>query len=150
MKKSSETKEVIQHFSLQGVLPEGHTLAIDTNNLVAAIMIVEHGKPRMHKLASFTDMEMLVFLPLISSHPYYAPYEDLYASYTWGTTEKRDDAREILNAAQEINEWDFAMRPLRNVLSRTRLKTRQLGIEISSILETGYIIMGLFERRRKG
>ena len=40
------------------------------------------------------------------------------------------------------------MRPVRNVLSRTRLKTRAFGIEISSILETGYILMYVSQRRQ--
>jgi hypothetical protein len=41
------------------------------------------------------------------------------------------------------------MRPVRNVLSRTRLKVRSFGIEISSILETGYVLMVLPERKQK-
>ncbi len=41
--------------------------------------------------------------------------------------------------------WDQEMRPVRNVLSRTRLKMRTFGFDISSILETGYILM--FESR---
>ncbi len=49
--------------------------------------------------------------------------------------------RQRLQEAQEAGVWDQEMRPVRNVLSRTRLKTRAFGIEISSILETGYILM---------
>ena len=33
------------------------------------------------------------------------------------------------------------MRPVRNVLSRVRFKMRSFGIDITSILETGYILM---------
>ncbi len=54
--------------------------------------------------------------------------------------------RERLQEAQESGVWDQEMRPVRNVLSRTRLKTRTFGIEISSILETGYILLYMTQR----
>jgi hypothetical protein len=38
---------------------------------------------------------------------------------------------------------------MRNVLSRARLKLRSFGIEISTIVETGYILMYMPERKRK-
>jgi len=33
------------------------------------------------------------------------------------------------------------MRPLRNILSRTRLKLHELSIDVKSILETGCLLM---------
>jgi len=53
-----------------------------------------------------------------------------------------------LHEAQVEGIWDQEMRPVRNVLSRARLKMRAFRIEISSILETGYILMMLSERKR--
>jgi hypothetical protein len=41
----------------------------------------------------------------------------------------------------DYGTWDHEMRPLRNVLSRTRLKIKDFGMDILSILETGYILM---------
>ena len=55
-----------------------------------------------------------------------------------------------LHEAQLEGVWDQEMRPVRNVLSRTRLKMRTFGIEIASILETGYVLMRLSARKQLG
>jgi hypothetical protein len=47
--------------------------------------------------------------------------------------------------AQENGVWDQEMRPIRCALSRARLKMRTFGIDISSILATGYILMMAME-----
>jgi hypothetical protein len=74
----------------------------------------------------------------------------LLASFNNGRVNETTIARsrQRLQEAQESGIWDQEMRPVRNVLSRTRLKTRTFGIEISSILETGYILMYIAERRQ--
>lgn len=43
--------------------------------------------------------------------------------------------------ARESGEWDALMRPMRNVLSRIRLKLRPFGIKIVSLLELGYALV---------
>jgi hypothetical protein len=50
-------------------------------------------------------------------------------------------ARERLQEALEYGTWDHEMRPVRNVLSRTRLKLKDFGMDVLSILETGYMLM---------
>jgi len=91
----------------------------------------------------FTTSEICVLLPLLEAYPYYCPYEVLLASFNNGRVTEATITRfrQRLQEAQEAGIWDIEMRPVRNVLSRTRLKTRAFGIEISSILETGYILM---------
>ena len=86
---------------------------------------------------------MRVLLPLIEQFPYYCPYEVIYASFYNGNVQERTVARcrQRLLEAMEEGIWDQEMRPVRNVLSRTRLKMRSFGFDISSILETGYILM---------
>ena len=59
-------------------------------------------------------------------------------------------SRVRLQEAQDEGLWDYTMRPVRNVLSRTRLKMRSVGVEIASILETGYVLMELPARKRRG
>ena len=99
----------------------------------------------------FTAGEMSVLMPLLEAFPYYCPYEVLLASFQYGNvTEATDErCRQHLQEAQEEGIWDQEMRPMRNVLSRARLKLRSLGIEISTILETGYILKNVPDRRRK-
>jgi hypothetical protein len=60
-----------------------------------------------------------------------------------------EHCRQYLQEAQQEGIWDQEMRPMRNVLSRARLKLRSFGIEISAIVETGYMLTYVADRRRK-
>lgn len=51
--------------------------------------------------------------------------------------------RQRLHEAQFAVVWDYEMRPLRNILSRTRFKLKDLDLGIGSILETGYLLLTL-------
>lgn len=141
--------EEVLHFSLQGLLPPGHTLALNTTLGTLSHLVCKQDLPYMLMEQQFTTSEICVLLPLLESYPYYCPYETLLASFTSGrvTEATIERCRERLQEAQEAGVWDQEMRPVRNVLSRTRIKTRSFGIEISSILETGYILM--YAPRRK-
>jgi hypothetical protein len=91
----------------------------------------------------FTTNEICVLMPLLDAYPYYCPYEVLLAGFSFGRVTEVTVARsrQRLQEALEEGVWDQEMRPVRNILSRTRFKTRTFGIEISSILETGYILL---------
>jgi hypothetical protein len=147
----SLNNEEILHFSLQGLLPIGHTLALNPSLGTLSLIVLNHDRPQMMKEQQFSSSEISVLLPLLESYPYYCPYDLLLASFTYGkvTDAAVERCREHLQEAQAEGIWDQEMRPMRNVLSRTRFKTRCFGIEISSILETGYILMQVVERRRK-
>jgi hypothetical protein len=138
-----ENNEEILHFSLQGLLPVGHSLALNTTLGTLSHLVCKNDRPHMMMEQQFTTSEICVLMPLLESYPYYCPYEVLLASFNTGrvTEVAVERARARLQEAQEAGVWDQEMRPVRNLLSRTRLKTRAFGIEISSILETGYILM---------
>src|SRR5206468_572635 len=135
----------ILHFSLQGLLPLGYILTLNTTLGTLSLLMSKGDRPLMLAEQQFTTSEMCVLMPLLESYPYYCPYETLLASWSCGRVTDAIIAkcRKRLQEAQEAGIWDQEMRPVRNVLSRTRLKTRAFGIEISSILETGYILMYL-------
>ncbi len=140
----------ILHFSLQGLLPTDHTLALNTLLGTLSHLSCVDNQPVMLGEQQFTTSEISVLLPLLEAYPYYSPYEVLLASFNTGRTNETAVARsrKRLLEAQDAGVWDQEMRPVRNVLSRTRLKTRAFGIEISSILETGYILMVKKKSRR--
>ena len=144
-----DNEEEFLHFSLQGLLPTGHSLALNTTLGTLSHLVIEQDRPHMLQEQQFTTSEISVLMPLLESYPYYCPYEVLLASFNNGRVNEVTIARsrERLLEAQEAGIWDQEMRPVRNVLSRTRLKTRVFGIEISSILETGYILMYVGSRR---
>lgn len=145
-----QDNEDILHFSLQGLLPPTHSLALNSTLGTLSYLISHNDSPRMVMQQQFTDSEIRVLLPLLESYPYYCPFEVLLASFTMGILSDENIARcrNRLEAALEEGIWDYEMRPVRNVLSRTRIKTRAFGIEISSILETGYILMFMVESKK--
>lgn len=144
--------EEIPHFSLEGLLPAGHTLALNISLGTLSLLSssADQSYPCMLVQEQFTTSELSVLLPLLKLHPHYCPYEIMLASFNYGNMADATVARsrERLHEAQREGIWDQEMRPVRNVLSRARLKMHTFGIEISSILETGYVLMHKPERRR--
>ncbi|HCI78158.1 MAG TPA: hypothetical protein DHW02_00535 [Ktedonobacter sp.] len=139
---SLKRSDNILHFSMQGSLPEGDLLALNTTLGTLSYLTMQDNLPTLIGQQQFTNNEMSVLLPLLDNHPYYCPYEVLYASFYNGSVNDKTIAlsREQLDEAMATGIWDQQMRPIRNVLSRTRLKTRMMGIDILAILETGYIL----------
>src|SRR6266568_4458943 len=139
-----QNTESIRHFSLQDALPAGHTLAL--NMVLGTLSYISSGGevPQLLAQQQFTASELSILLPLLDSYPYYCPYEVLFASFYNGDVTEMvvDRCRQRLQMAQDIGTWDQEMRPVRNVLSRTRLKLRTFGLTVSSILETGCILRG--------
>jgi len=137
-----QNNEEVLHFSLDGLLPSGHTLALNTTLGTLSQLFCNDDRPQMLAEQQFTTSEIYVLMPLLESYPYYCPYETLLASYNHGkvTEATVTRCRELLQAAQEEGVWDQEMRPVRNILSRTRLKIHNFGIDISSVHETGYML----------
>lgn len=133
----------ILHFSLQHLLPEGNTLALNMPLGTLSCLIYTGGQPRLLLQQQFTRSELSLLLPLLQSFPYYCPYEVLFSSFYNSQISETliVRSRNHLQRALETGTWEQEMRPVRNVLSRTRLKLRTFGINISSILETGCILM---------
>jgi hypothetical protein len=141
----SRANDKIRHFTLQHSLPEGHSLALNLAFGTLSYLVCENSRlPRLARQEQFSHTEKSVIIPLLEQFPYYCPYEVLYASfYGDGKTTEENIAlaRKHLEDAQENGVWDQEMRPIRCALSRARLKMRTFGIDISSILATGYILM---------
>ncbi|HEY1348860.1 MAG TPA: hypothetical protein VGF67_04465 [Ktedonobacteraceae bacterium] len=146
-----QTDEAILHLKLENLLPEDQTLALNTRLGTLALLATnpENLHPELLTEQQFSSSEMSVLVPLLRSHPHYCPYEVLLASFNCGNTTDTsiERYRLRLQEAQFAGVWDYEMRPVRNILSRTRFKLRDFGIEISSILETGYILIYLPMRR---
>ena len=140
-----QDEQKILHFSLQGVLPAGHTLVLNTKSGTLSHLALDGDRARLLMQQQFTNSEISVLLPLLEQFPHYCPYEVLFASFYNNSVTELTVAhcRQRLQKAMEAGTWDQEMRPLRTVLSRARLKMRVFGIDISSILETGYILMVL-------
>jgi hypothetical protein len=145
----TQESEDILHFPLHGLLPEGHILALNTNLGTLSQLFCDNDLPRLLSQQQFTTSEIYVLLPVLEAHPYYCAYETLLASYNHGKVTEANVARyrALLEEAQEAGVWDQEMRPVRNVLSRARLKLHSFGIDIISVHETGYMLKRMAARR---
>lgn len=141
------TNETILHFELAKLLPAGQILALHTklNTLTLLALQPDASHPLVLGEQQFSVNEMRVLLPLLQLYPRYCPYEVMLASFNCGNTSEEmvERFRVRLEEARFADVWDYEMRPTRNILSRTRFKLRELGIEVSSILETGYLLIAL-------
>jgi hypothetical protein len=152
MQAIEHADEEITHYILDELLPAGQVLALNSPLGTLSLILPDPQTPypRMKAEQQFTMSELSLLLPLLNSHPHYCPYEVMLASFDHRlvTEATVDRCRNKLHEAQLEGVWDHVMRPVRNVLSRTRIKMHVFDLEISSILETGYCLMVLPERRR--
>src|SRR5215467_6011016 len=142
-------QEII-HFPVEGLLSASHSLVANMTLGTLVYLVCSADGPQMLAEEQFTSSEMRVLLPLLQSYPHYCPHEMLLANFSTGNGSEVTVARcrQQLQDAQDAGTWDQEMRPVRNVLSRTRLKLRLLGLDILSIFETGYILLPVSERGR--
>ena len=140
---TTQDAEIIRYFPLQGVLPEGQTLVLNTELGTLSLLSNGDALPRLLIQQQFTASELSLLLPLLEQFPHYCPYEVMFASFYNGviTEDTIERCRIQLQEALEAGCWDQQLRPVRNVLSRIRFKLRGFGLDIISILETGYILM---------
>ncbi len=144
----------ILHLHLEGILSDGVVLVVHLDLGFVALLESRGQHPQMTAAQFFPPFEMATLVPLVVSHPDYCPNEHLLASFSGGSTQKDiEQARIRLLRAKERGEWDLFMRPMRNSLSRVRIKLNTLQIDVRSIFETGYLLrpytQGQFRRLRR-
>ncbi len=140
----------IHYLDLVGLLPEAHRLALQPDlGLVACLYADAEGVPCLQHVQWFTPIEMALVLAIVEQYPHYCPYEVRLSHFSSTRVSERviERMRQQAYEARESGEWDALMRPMRNVLSRIRLKLRPFGIEIVSLVEVGY---ALVPARHKG
>lgn len=143
----------ILHFALEGILPAGHILALHRPLGVLVDLSCASEVPQMRASQQFTFSELCVLMPLLEAYPYYCPYEVLLACFNNSsanvTEELIEQCRKHLHHALLEGMFEQEMRPVRNVISRTRLKLHVFGIDVISLLETGYLLRAKPARARK-
>jgi hypothetical protein len=133
----------IRHFPLPGLIPEGFTFALNIPLGTLSLLAPSDDGPVLCMQQQFTNSEVCVLLPLLQLYPHYCPYEVMLAHFNSRNVDEQIivKSRNRLQEAQALGIWEYEMRPVRNVLSRTRLKMHSFNIDIMSILETGYVLM---------
>ena len=142
---SKVRKNYIVHYNLSELLPADHVLVLNRDRAILSYLAPQSESeswPRVLLQEQFTRNEGNILFPLLENYPYFCPYEALVACYSTGqiTDAYLDHYRMRLQEAQLAGEWDHEMRPVRNLLSRIRLKLQHFGIEVRSVFETGYML----------
>lgn len=150
--------EQFPSYPLSGLLPEGALLVF--NPTLATLSCLDYDQeqqtPRLLAEQQFTPMEVCLLRPLLAAYPDYCAYEVLHASFYGPPDSPLLDltnpavarSRKQLEAMRQQGTWQDEMRPLRNLLSRIRLKLHLLSIDVKSILETGCLLMPLRSRQQ--
>ena len=149
-----------QYYTLPQLLPEGHVLVLHLDlGLLSELAPGEserakangNGHPLLVAQAQLTLSKRRTLTPLLDNYPDYCPYEYLHASFWRDRTDEQaiEQARQRLQEAHFAEVWDYELRPLRNFISRTRFKLRDFGIDIRSLLETGWLLVPMKPQGRE-
>ncbi|TME08643.1 MAG: hypothetical protein E6I80_09625 [Chloroflexi bacterium] len=159
---SNERKDDLHFFPLEGLLPAGQALSVNTAYLVISLVSTNSvsGNPILLQRL-MTELQMRLLLPLLES-PHYCPHEVLYASLfysyrgllaglfssdcsareEWQTT--IEEKRVFLQRAHESGSLKRDLKPLYNALSKLRSKLRPFGLEIAiSTSRSAYALISL-------
>jgi len=128
----------IFHFPLEGLLPPGTLLALNTQLGTLSHISSHNGIPMLLEEQQFAPGEICLLKPLLEAHPHFCPSEVLLANLNCNNASERAVA---LQEALMERRWSQEMGPVRNLLSRVRPKMHAFEIDIFSIVETGYILM---------
>ena len=139
---------------LSDLLPAGEQVVLHEPSgiliHVARCVDAQRDHPVLH-VQQLTPSELTVFRPLVDNVPDFCPYEVLLAHFSYHrvTEQVIERMRRRWYAAQEEGVADSVLRPVRNVLSRVRLKVQELGLDVVSLLDLGYQLLPLTRRRRR-
>ena len=163
---TNEWEDELRLFSLEGWLPSGQALSVNTNYMI--VSLVEMGSANKNPIQiqrSLTETNMRLLLPLLES-PHYCPHEilraSLFCSYQellagffspeevdkikWQTTIIEQHA--LLQRAQFLGTWKKELKPLYKALSELRPKLHPFGLEIAiSTSCSAYTLMPLPRRQ---
>ena len=123
-----------KRFTLPKLLPTASILLLDTEQGVLSLLT--EGTITEQQLVS--PSEMYVIEALLSNHPDYCPYEAVLSAMTGKSLEQ---CRERVLWGLDEGAIDVVMRPVRNLLGRCRMKLRPFGIQVRSMIHTGYVLV---------
>ena len=124
---------------LQSLLPSDYKLELNAEARILSLLNAH--VPHILAQQQFTKNEWNVLLILLSSYPYYAPYEVLLASLT---SLSPADCRKRLQEAQQSGPKILKreLKPVYRALSGIRAKLNSLypSLKISPIRDGGYVL----------
>ena len=144
-----ETRSALAHtaqrfktFTLRPLFPEEMQLVLDSESDIAVQIVAGEVIEVQH----FTTLEVVVAETFLASYPDYCPHEVVLSAMTGKSAERCRER--ILTSIEENGTVDPVMRPVRNLLGRTRDKLRPFGIEIKALPQMGYLLVPLRKKMR--
>jgi hypothetical protein len=133
-------------YTLFELLPPHHLLVADTFNKTITEVEDSSGAIIFVEQQVFTYDEFAQIIAILTEQPYYCPLANLLLA-----KERRTLAyqQEQLAQADEAGWMDELMRPIRNILSRARIKMRLFDLEITSMTGLGYTLTPYSARIRR-
>jgi hypothetical protein len=159
---TDELEGELSLFSLDGLLPVGQALSVNTECLIISLISTNSmgGNPILLQRL-LTEAQMRLLLPLLQS-PHYCPHQVLYASLSCSYrgllaglfSSKYTATREwqaivqkanlLLEQAQVQGTWRKELKQLYNVLSELRPKLHPFGLGISvSSAGAAYVLVSI-------
>jgi hypothetical protein len=111
---------------------------LDRELQILTLLKEEPGDCSIIEQQQFTDQEFFLLLELFGQYPDYTPLADMLHAQTGRGLERCQ--QQVMRALDE-GYIDEVIRPVRNVLSRVRIKVRNFEIDIRSIMTTGYMLV---------
>src|SRR5260221_1347656 len=142
-----EEHESIQYYVLEGLFPPTHSFVLNLALGTFLHLYWEEQLPYPLVLGEqqLTERERDLLRPLLAHYPQFAPYELIHASFYQGydhlTEQRITQAQARLDLLREKKLWDAEMPPIRNVMTRLRLKVREFGLGPGNILQTAYMLI---------
>lgn len=133
-----EIAERFSSYSLTGLIPEPHRMMLDHELRILTQLQIAHEACTIIEQQQFTVQEWELLCALIEHFPYYCPFASLLSVHEHKSLER---CQRQVNRALADGNFNALVQPVRNVLSRVRLKLHTFGIEIKSMLETGYMLL---------
>lgn len=121
-------------YDVSSLIPN-HKLICDAAQRV--LLLQDRGSGEIVGITALTYSEYRFINVLLRNFPAYSPLEHFLVVLSPSSPEQ---ARALLMRAEHDGTFDTVVRPIRNIITRCRVKLRRLGIEIKSLLLTGYLL----------
>ncbi len=134
----------VAYFVLPGILPASYRFAYHERLFTLNLLCMAAEGPTLLGEQSFTRREASLLLPLLHAYPAYCPYAVLHAhlTHTIVTTQDIAHSQQRLTSVMRAGYSETEMRPIRNVLSRVRMKMlAAFHIDIVTIQQVGPLLM---------